>query len=284
MNTEFCTLANTLIYPHAVGLARRGLYAEAERGVQFLVDLDASALNLSLQARVYAQQGKYDEASACWKRVLELNPGDGDATAGLACIEKLRQSTHDPLSVWRLRGLLILTAGLLSLVIVILLTARLTESNDSAWRSDAKRISALEQAINDLRKSLETERSRPYIDAMLLNGSIQYFVSGMKCGGSVVAREPLDSVCVLSGAVPSEFIRAQILSYIKDRTRGWCRLDNRVVVTNRYRVNPGDEGLVIATRLFGDHSRWSDIFALNRDQVRHPDSLETGVLLVLPEE
>ncbi|WP_308406447.1 tetratricopeptide repeat protein [Streptomyces sp. AC602_WCS936] len=44
---------------------------------------------LDLLARVHAQRGEPEQAAAHWRRVLELDPGDAAATAGLARIDRL---------------------------------------------------------------------------------------------------------------------------------------------------------------------------------------------------
>jgi len=49
-----------------------------------------------------------------------------------------------------------------------------------------------------------------------------------------------------------------------------------------YRVREGDTLVSIARRLYGDGRRYRDIFEANRDQLKGPNALPVGVLLVLP--
>lgn len=51
-----------------------------------------------------------------------------------------------------------------------------------------------------------------------------------------------------------------------------------------YEVQPGDTLSSIARRLFGDSSRWEDIFAANRDLLRSPNDLRVGQELRVPPE
>ncbi|GAA3867399.1 tetratricopeptide repeat protein [Streptomyces sedi] len=44
---------------------------------------------LDLRARLHAQRGEFDEAAACWRRVLTRRPDDPDARAGLARVARL---------------------------------------------------------------------------------------------------------------------------------------------------------------------------------------------------
>jgi nucleoid-associated protein YgaU len=49
-----------------------------------------------------------------------------------------------------------------------------------------------------------------------------------------------------------------------------------------HRVSAGESLWIIAGHALGDPRRWPEIFALNRGQLRSPDLLHTGTLLVLP--
>jgi len=49
-----------------------------------------------------------------------------------------------------------------------------------------------------------------------------------------------------------------------------------------YVVRSGDTLSVIASRVFGDRSRWDDIYQANRDVLDDPDSLTVGAELTLP--
>ncbi len=49
-----------------------------------------------------------------------------------------------------------------------------------------------------------------------------------------------------------------------------------------YRVRPGDTLALIASRWYGDHSRWQAIYEANRHVLPDPDRLISGMTLVIP--
>ncbi|QFG24226.1 tetratricopeptide repeat protein [Actinomadura sp. WMMB 499] len=67
-------------------LARAGRYAEATA----VLEGEHGAAVLDLRARMYAQQGRFDDADRCWAEAAALDPGDGDAARGRARIAELR--------------------------------------------------------------------------------------------------------------------------------------------------------------------------------------------------
>lgn len=50
-----------------------------------------------------------------------------------------------------------------------------------------------------------------------------------------------------------------------------------------YTVQPGDSLWSIARRYLGDGARYTEIFALNREQIQHPNLIHPGQVLVMPE-
>ncbi|MFI0366699.1 OmpA family protein [Actinomadura sp. 1N219] len=70
----------------ARALARAGRYAEAEE----LLDGEHGPVVLDLKARMYAQQGRLDEADRCWAEVAALSPGDPGAAEGRRRIAQIR--------------------------------------------------------------------------------------------------------------------------------------------------------------------------------------------------
>lgn len=80
-------LVEHAILGRAADAARAGHYTQAER---LLMAMHPSAACRDLLARIYAQQGRYQEAEAAWREVLSLRPEDEAARAGLARLASLR--------------------------------------------------------------------------------------------------------------------------------------------------------------------------------------------------
>ncbi|MFI0405963.1 flagellar motor protein MotB [Actinomadura sp. 3N508] len=76
----------------ARALARAGRYAEAEE----LLEGEDGSVVLDLKARMYAQQGRLDEADRCWAGVAALSPGDPGAAEGRRRIARIRATAASP--------------------------------------------------------------------------------------------------------------------------------------------------------------------------------------------
>jgi len=79
---------------HAGALARRGDLLQAEDLLKTLSDRDNSRIEvLDLLARIYAQQGKIDQAQALWIKALRGDPSNVHFLSALklcACLKKPR--------------------------------------------------------------------------------------------------------------------------------------------------------------------------------------------------
>jgi len=79
-----------VLYGHAAAHARRGDYATAERILtQLLREGDAHTDVCLLLGKVYAQQGRYQEAIAAWRSVLQAAPNHSEAAAAITKAQAL---------------------------------------------------------------------------------------------------------------------------------------------------------------------------------------------------
>jgi len=82
----------TDILIHAGALARRGDLLKAEDLLKTLSDSDSSRIEvIDLLARIYAQQGKIDQAQALWLKALQRDPSNIHFLSALrlcACLKK----------------------------------------------------------------------------------------------------------------------------------------------------------------------------------------------------
>ena len=53
-------------------------------------------------------------------------------------------------------------------------------------------------------------------------------------------------------------------------------------VTRTYTVVSGDSLSKIAKKIYGDGSRWKEIFEANRDTIKNPDLIHPGQVLKIP--
>jgi len=75
----------------AASLARRGAYVAAEGILKDLVGgANEGPVALDLLARIHAQQGRFSEAEAIWKRALQIEPNNESYLAGLTRIAQIQ--------------------------------------------------------------------------------------------------------------------------------------------------------------------------------------------------
>ena len=80
------------MFLRAVRLARRGHYAQAEEALATLGGQEGMcAKALDLLAKIRAQQGRYLDAEACWRKALSLEPGNQQYQAALHAIAEDRR-------------------------------------------------------------------------------------------------------------------------------------------------------------------------------------------------
>jgi len=78
----------------AADLARAGRYDQAEQVLlQARGEPVLRPVALDLQARIYAQQGRYCEAEACWLEAVRLSPGNPRYRQGLDAIANERRAS-----------------------------------------------------------------------------------------------------------------------------------------------------------------------------------------------
>jgi nucleoid-associated protein YgaU len=53
-------------------------------------------------------------------------------------------------------------------------------------------------------------------------------------------------------------------------------------VTRTYTVVSGDSLSKIAKKIYGDASRWKEIFEANKDKIKNPDLIHPGQVLSIP--
>ncbi len=97
-----------------------------------------------------------------------------------------------------------------------------------------------------------------------------------------LVRRSADSVLRTPGWLPSLPSETPGRFRLADLLRFAGVLPGAVAPTRTRTVRPGDTLTGIAAAELGDPGRWTEVFALNRATVRHPDRIVAGQVLVLP--
>ncbi len=77
------------LFAQATQLARQGKYIQAEKALNLLsMHSRPSAKVYLLLGKIYAQQSRYDDAIAQWRRALELEPNNAEAQSAIKRAEQ----------------------------------------------------------------------------------------------------------------------------------------------------------------------------------------------------
>jgi tetratricopeptide (TPR) repeat protein len=114
---------------------------------------------LDLLARIHAQRGEPEQAAACWRRALELNPEDPAASAGLARIDRLA-GRGPRAALARHRTATALAAAVCALAAVTAGTAVLADGAGRPERSGPSQADLVEQRARQLAAERRAEQAR----------------------------------------------------------------------------------------------------------------------------
>lgn len=119
ISTQQAMVTDILI--HAGALARRGDLLQAEDLLRTLSDRDISRVEvIDLLAKIYAQQGKIDQAQALWLKALQLDPSNIHFLSALrlcACLTKSRFNQFVSRYLWIL--LVVVLWFLIAMTVVV---------------------------------------------------------------------------------------------------------------------------------------------------------------------
>ena len=108
---------------HAGDLARRGDLLQAEDLLKTLSDRDGSRIEvLDLLAKIYAQQGKIDQAQTLWIKALQRDPSNTHFLSALRLCACLRKSRSEQFVLRYLWVLLVVVLWFLVAAVIILST------------------------------------------------------------------------------------------------------------------------------------------------------------------
>ena len=141
-----------VLYPFGVETARRGRYKDAEAFLKFILNYDVLPEHLLLLGKVYAQQGRYEEAITEWRKALELDPENKEVKAAIQKAESLSKPLYLPPEVFKKR----LSYGVTCILLIISLGVSF-----SLWKSKkdgqalAIQYGEMEKQFAALKKNLD---------------------------------------------------------------------------------------------------------------------------------
>lgn len=176
---EASHLLHEFAVSHATELAREGAYDRAEALLRPAVERpDAPSSALDLQARVCAQQGRLGEAARFWQRVLDKEPNNVAAQAGLARVTAMQSQ---PIWLQTMRPVLVGVSILLIAALLLIwqtnrqsaanavLQQHVEESIKSGTLSDRQRVESLLTEVSTLKTAqVRTAESLLKLDALSL--------------------------------------------------------------------------------------------------------------------
>lgn len=95
------TILDRLEFETARNLARNGFFRDAQMILTGLLRKSQEPHVLDLLARIYAQQGRIDEAKTLWEKAILLDPTNAEYAQGMAFISKMQQKRFPKYSQWK---------------------------------------------------------------------------------------------------------------------------------------------------------------------------------------
>jgi tetratricopeptide (TPR) repeat protein len=144
-----------LTYHRAAELARAGRYSQAEVILQQIdKNRDLRPLILDLRAKMFAQQGRYIEAYACWTEALSISPGNTEYSEA---IEALRaRALYRP---W-IRPARMVAATLVFVLVVVGAFVLGQRTRTDSFKAENSRA-AITESVRESRPKQETPANVP---------------------------------------------------------------------------------------------------------------------------
>jgi len=267
-------LSQSVALSRAALLARRGRLARAEALLLPLAaDPQAPAAALDLLARVYAQQGRLEQAQAMWVRAVEKAPADPRYRAALDLCARLKQSGR-PLRPFRW-AMLAARAGR---ALGVLLAVALVIGFLMGLMRLGEQVGGLMDDVAKLEEAAAAAAGAPAPD---LRGAVEAALA------QVTGLGPLDVAVVqegdtvrLAGHVSSLYARYAVESAAR-AVPGVGALDlTQLRVVETYVVQAGDSLSAIAAAVYGAADAWPAL--ANANGIEPPYSLRVGQVLEVP--
>jgi tetratricopeptide (TPR) repeat protein len=289
-------LAESVVVWRALYTAWNVGMSEAEHMLFRLICVNGSQSPqaMDLLARIYFQQGRYDDARKLWNRASELQPGNPALRRTALSMNGIAESPSSAVLSYRV-GMLIRNALLLCLLCIIAwvgiqradsLAGRLMERPDPAASDIAGQFHyEYESITRDMRYELAedapgTPRSASGWRSRSLAFTRERISNGEILGRVDVTVERMGPAIRASGEMPSLYVRYLVEQSLWD-IEGVTYADLRGLTVSRiYRVSEGDSLWLIARRVYGRGALWELIARANN--LSTPYRLRIGQELSLP--
>lgn len=264
-----------LLYPFVIETARRGKYKNAEDLLRFVLNHDSSPEYLLLLGKVYAQQGRYEEAITEWRKALELDPANQEVKTAIQRAEKPSKLFYRLSEVFK--------ENLAYVIICVLLMASIGVSFSlRALKNDKQALIVKHGEIivkyGEIQKQFVALKKKSDLNDMVNKTLSENGLSDF----TIVANQNNDHLS-LKGEVPTEYLKDRMGMLIVGQVKDIEEVDVKSVkVGHRYSVLRGDTLGEIAQRLYGKYIKWNVIFAANQDKITTPDELIPGISLYIP--
>jgi LysM repeat protein len=264
-NLTLSYLLESVTLSRAAELARSRKLKQAEELVSTLVNRpDASIASLDLLAKIYAQQGRMEEARPLWKRALQKDPSNPHFQKALARCEKNQQF-----------GFLTYFLGTIRVMFVWLLLIAIvtfTILSNIYVREQVQDLKKEVQQLNILYKPVSNLDLQNLIEKAL---SSDTFLSSL----SLTIAQDNGTIHVI-GQVPSLLMRYQVETKIRSIAGSEIVDLSALTLMQTYTVQRGDSLWLIVKNVYGTPDFWKLLAEANN--IQPPYVIHVGDKLVLP--
>ncbi len=277
---NLASLVAHLTLASATSLARQGHLAEAGKLLRDALEIQENASLRLLLGKCLAQEERFEEAIADWRRIGETDPEYPLASRAIARAVAFQKWGTRP--TWSAVPLLVVA---LLMVAQVWTLVHVRYQNRALGRARAELEMLREEQVRSA--AGPGEASTPVKDeARFAESDLQSISAFLRDGASGYSIDqpvvrPEDGVLSVSGRVPTEYVKRRLGGQIADRLSHRCIDTDGLEVTHAYVVQPGDNLASIALALTGAVD-WSPILEANRDKISNPDRLTIGTTLRIP--
>jgi len=245
-----------------VALARRGEYERAEKLLKDSLERrgDFTEARIVL-GKIYAQQGRYDEAIEEWQKVLEKDSENREVKAAIRKAKEMRDKAKDfPIQRMKLRA-----------IILFLLVGLGVSVLGNVWQGIRVKTSL----------ELLTPSEEPR-EIDLVSKTAKLFEEDKRlCHFEIKVKQIENTIC-LSGEIPTFYVHNLLINLVKGVPHVKAVDATEVKVTGAYVVKKGETLISIAHNLYGDGSRWNELFQKNKNKLKDPNQLYPGMKISVP--
>jgi tetratricopeptide (TPR) repeat protein len=270
----------------AVDAAFKGNYGKAIDILKRLIDIKPDLFDAKeLLGKIYARQGRYEEAIQKWLEVLKEEPNNYEITKEIRRAESLR-AVRDSGGFYKVNSQKRLFIGISIVLLFSLIAGYLIipvisnpQPKEIVYRIEKMEIKNLTETLKQKMESHEIPKNMLIIDTkkiddvMKKDNEISFL--------SLKLRAEEDKLFVY-GKIPTLYLYERVVEFLRGFSEIKAIDTTGVRITGIYVVREGENLASISKKLYGNSQRWREIFKRNNRKINSPKRIYNEMELKVP--